>query len=311
MKNIKRFLSIILSLIIVLALATGCSSSKSNMSLESHDSGSENSYDLAGVSPAEDSTEEYKEDSDGKASPLEPTKVIIRFYLDMQTVDFDNSITALEKLIAKNEAYVENSNIQLGDYYRQSDYRSAEYIIRVPKTNLNKFMNETGSIGKLNSQQESKEDVTMYYRDTESRLNLLNVKEERILELLKKADKMEDIIVLENSLSDIIYEKENISGVLKNLDDQIDFTTVTISLREVQKIDLKDDGKISFSKRVSNAFSNSLHYFKIGFENFIIQLIYLLPSMAILFFLGLGIYKGLNFYRRKVKSFKNIDQDKK
>lgn len=311
MKNIKRFISIILSLIIVLALATGCGSSKSDMSIESQGSGSENSYDLAGVSPAEDSTEEYKEDSDGKASPLEPTKVIVRFYLDMQTVDFDNSITGLEKLIAKNQAYVENSNIQLGDYYRQSDYRSAEYIIRVPKTNLNKFMNETGSIGKLNSQQESKEDVTMYYRDTESRLNLLNVKEERILELLKKADKMEDIIVLENSLSDIIYEKENIIGVLKNLDDQIDFTTVTISLREVQKIDLKDDGKISFSKRISNAFSNSLHYFKIGFENFIIQLIYLLPSMAILLFLGLGIYKGLNFYRRKGKSFKNIDKDKK
>lgn len=308
MKNIKRFLYMILSLIIILSIATGCSSKSSPMDTQSsNDSKYETSEDYAGVAPDEMFTNDPK---NKESSPLEPTKIIVRFYLDMQTIEFDKSVTNLETLISKYEGYVENSSINLGNYYDQSSYRSANYTIRIPKTNINKFMNETGSVGKINTQEESKEDVTMHYRDTDSRLNVLNIKEERILELLKKAEKMEDIIALENSLSDLIYQKENLTGVLKALDNKVDFTTVTIYLREVQKINIKDDAKTSFGQRISNAFSNSLHYFKIGFENFIIQLIYALPALIVLTILLYGIYKGTRIYSRKKKSNKDINQDK-
>lgn len=307
MKNIKRFLSMILSLIIILSIATGCSSKSSPMDIQSsNDSKYEASEDYAGVAP-ETAPNSSK---DKESSPLEPTKVIVRFYLDMQTIEFDKSVSNLENLISKYEGYVENSSINLGSYYDQNNYRSANYVIRIPKTNINKFMNETGSIGKINTQEESKEDVTMSYRDTESRLNVLNIKEERILELLKKAEKMEDIIALENSLSDVIYQNENLKGVLKDLDNKVDFSTVTIYLREVQKIDVKDNVKSSFGQRIVNAFSNSLHYFKIGFENFIIQLIYALPALIVLTILVYGIYKGAGVYNRKRKSNKDINQDK-
>lgn len=308
MKNIKRFLSIVLSLIIILSMATGCSSKISTMDTESsNDSKYETSEDYAGVAPDEMFTNDPK---NKELSPLEPTKVIVRFYLDMQTIEFDKSVSNLKNLISKHEGYVENSSVNLGSYYNQSNYRSANYVIRIPKTNINKFMNETGSIGKVSTQEESKEDVTMHYRDTESRLNVLNIKEERILELLKKAEKMEDIIALENSLSDLIYQKENLKGVLKDLDNKVDFSTVTISLREVQKIDVKDNVKTSFGQRIANAFSNSLHYFKIGFENFIIQLIYALPTLIVLTILVYGIYKGVGVYNRKRRPNKDINQDK-
>lgn len=308
MKNIKRFLSIVFSLIIILSMATGCSSKSSTMDIQlSNDSKYQTSEDYAGIAPDEMFTNDPK---NKELSPLEPTKVIVRFYLDMQTIEFDKSVNNLENLISKYEGYVENSSINLGSYYDQSNYRSANYTIRIPKTNVNKFMNETGSIGKVNTQEESKEDVTMHYRDTESRLNVLNIKEERILELLKKAEKMEDIIALENSLSDLIYQKENLTGVLKDLDNKVDFSTVTIYLREVQKINVKDDANTSFGQRITNAFSNSLHYFKIGFENFIIQLIYALPALIVLTILVYGIYKVTHIYNRKKKSNKDINQDK-
>jgi hypothetical protein len=308
MKNIKRFLSIALSLIIILSIATGCSSKSTPMDIESsNDSKYKTSEDYVGVAPGE-SAPNYSDNEE--SSPLEPIKVIVRFYLDMQTIEFDKSITNLENLISKYEGYVESSSINLGSYYDQNNYRSANYTIRIPKTNINKFMNETGSVGKINTQEESKEDVTLHYRDTESRLNVLNIKEERILELLKKAEKMEDIIALENSLSDVIYQKENLTGVLKDLDNKIEFSTVSIYLKEVQKINVKDDAKTKFGQRIANAFSNSLHYFKLGFENFIIQFIYALPALIVLAILLYGIYKGTRIYNGKKKSNKNINQDK-
>lgn len=289
--------------------ACSAKSSPGEIGLQSEDSAFEGSDESSGISPSENASENPSDSR--KPSPLEPTKVIVRFYIDMQTIEFDQSISTLNNLISKYEGYVESSNIHLGDYYSQSNYRSADYTIRIPKTKADTFIEETGTIGKINNLEESKEDVTMHYRDTESRLEVLNIKEERVLALLKKAEKMEDIIALENSLSDVIYEKENLGGVLKNLDNKVDFTTITIYLREVEKIDLKDSGKLSFGERISNAMSNSLHSFKIGFENFIIQLIYAFPAMVLFALLAYGIYKGVHFYnKKKPKRPKSKDEEK-
>ena len=309
MKNIKRFLLFSLSLIMVFAMISGCSSQKSAPSEMAQDSITEEFSGITSNDVAEfDDVESESIDNDTGNSKLEPTKVIVKFFIDMQTIEFDNSISTLEKIISKNEAYVENSSTSLGSYYDQNTYRYADYIIRVPKENIDTFINETGSLGKITNKEESKEDVTMHYRDTESRLNVLNIKEERILELLKKAEKMEDIIALENSLSDIIYQKESLTGVLKSLDNKVDFSTVNISLREVQKLTSQSDSKTSLGKRISNAISDSLYRFKVNVENLLIGLIYAFPAIILLALIGFAGYKLSRVYIRKKSNNNDIQK---
>lgn len=307
MNNIKRSLLFSLSLFMIFTMISGCSSQKSAPSEMAQDSITE---ELGGITSHDmnEIEESEKLDSDTGNSKLEPTKVIVKFFIDMQTIEFDNSISTLENIISKNEAYVENSSSSLGSYYDQNTYRYADYIIRVPKENIDKFMNETGSIGKVTHKEESKEDVTMHYRDTESRLNVLNIKEERILELLKKAEKMEDIITLENSLSDIIYQKESLTGVLKNLDDKVDFSTVNISLREVQKLTTQNDSKTGLGERISNSISDSLYRFKVNVENLLIGLIYAFPAIIILALIGFGGFKLSRVYIRNKSNKDNIQK---
>lgn len=307
MKRNKRFLLFSLSLIIILSMISGCSSQKSSPNV-APESAQDSATEEYGGFTSGDSVESEDMDSERDNSNLEPTKVIVRFFINMETIEFDKSISTLEDLISKNKAYVENSSTSLGSYYDQNSYRSAEYIIRVPKDNIDNFINETGSIGKITNKEESKEDVTMHYRDTESRLNVLTIKEERILNLLKKAEKMEDIIALENSLSDIIYQKESLTGVLKNLDNKVDFSTVTISLREVQKLSTQDSSKTGFMERISNALSDSLYRFKINIENLLIGLIYALPAIIILAILGYGGYRLSHVYMRKRSNKDKIDK---
>lgn len=313
-KDIKRFMFLTLSFIIILSAISGCSSKKNTKDFSPSSPEFGATKEDRGIGQHNDDVASNIATDHPNTSPLEPTKVIVTFYIDMQTIEFDKSISTLEGLISKYEGYVGSSNIYLGNYYGQNTNRNANYTIRVPKTNVNTFMAETGSVGKINTQEENKEDITMHYRDTESRLNVLNIKEERITALLKKSEKMEDIISLENTLSDIIYQKENLTGVLKNLDDKVDFSTITISLQEVQKLTTKEDSKTNFGQRISNAISDSLHYFRIGSENLIIELIYALPTIIILILLVYAVYKGIRIYNKK-KQFsedtKISDIDKK
>ena len=307
MKSIKKILLLSLSLIIILTMLSACGSQKSSQDIAPESAIDSDSGDFGGMT-FEDKEKPGDMDSEVDSSNLEPSKVIVRFFINMETVEFDKSISTLENLISKNNAYVENSNISLGSYYDQSIYRNAEYVIRVPRDNIDKFINETSSIGKVTNKEESKEDVTMHYRDTESRLNVLNIKEDRILELLKKAEKMEDIIALENSLSDLIYEKESLTGVLKSLDNKVDFSTVTISLREVQKLSTIDDSKTGFGQRMANALSDSLYRFRLNIENLFIGLIYALPAIVILSLIAYGGYRISRIYIRKNSNKDNIEK---
>ena len=313
MKNIKKFIFLSLSFIIILTMVSGCNSQKNiDFAPEiNQDSIMEESGNVGfSVMDSHDmENEESMDDGDdsGNSSILEPTKVIVRFFINMETIEFDKSISALEDLISKNQAYVENSSTSLGNYYGTNSYRTAEYVIRVPKSNIDSFITETGSLGKVTNKEESKEDVTMHYRDTESRLNVLNIKEERILELLKKAEKMEDIIALENSLSDLIYQKESLTGVLKSLDNKVDFSTVTIYLEEVQKISHQNDMKTGFGQRILNAISDSLYRFRLSSEDLLIGLIYAFPTLIILVLIGFIGYKVSKFIPKKKHKKNNIE----
>ena len=68
------------------------------------------------------------------------------------------------------------------------------------------------------SQSGSAEDVGQNYSDIELRLQTQRTKQERLLALLEKAATMEDIISLENALSETEYQIEQYTSDLKRYD---------------------------------------------------------------------------------------------
>ena len=171
-------------------------------------------------------------------------------------------------------------------------------MIRVPKDKVLAFKSELDGIGNIINESTTKEDVTKQYRDSKSRLKVVEIKEERILALLAKAEKIEDIIKLENQLSETIYEKESLKAELINIDDQVDFSTLEINIQEVEKLTNQDTVKTSFGTRVANAFNNSLFSFKKTLEGLIISIIYILPFAVII---AIIIYFVVKLLRKKDK----------
>ena len=86
------------------------------------------------------------------------------------------------------------------------------------------------------------DDVTQEYVDLESRLKNLEATETQLVKILDTAETVEDTLAVYNQLTSTRSQIEVIKGQLKYLDNQVDYSylTVTLSLSDVGK-DVKDE----------------------------------------------------------------------
>lgn len=220
---------------------------------------------------------DWKADADGpidspEEAPSEPgalapeqtdaqsaRKIIRNAEFSMETLDYDKTIQQIQELIQASGGYVENSQTSgagaADDYYRA---RWASFTLRVPAQGLDDFANSLAQCGSVTDSRFYTEEVTEYYYDTEAHLKSLRLQEERLLEILSKAETLTDVVALENSLADVRYRIESLQGSLRRLDSLIALSTVTISVQEVYEY-TPDQGRAkSLGQRISAEFQGSV-----------------------------------------------------
>lgn len=299
MNRSKKLILIVISILMILSVIVGCSARKSESSSDNGGVAVAPSAPMPTPSPRMASEEKGKDFGGGVVpSPLEPAKVITSIYLKFETLEFEKSNEELNKLIAKYQAYVEYSNISYNQYYNDKNYRNGEFVIRVPREKIISFKTELNLIGNLTSENTNKQDVTKEYTDTESRLKVIEVKEGRILALLEKAEKIEDIIALENQLSNTIYEKESLKSNLLTIDDKVDFSTVNVNIQEVEKTTNTETVATTFGTKVKNAINDSIFFFKDTLQGLVILLIYLFPFLVIVAVLLFIVIRFIKKYKK-------------
>lgn len=281
MNRSKKLILIVISILMILSVVVGCSARKTESSSDNRGEAVAPSAPMPTPSPGMSNEEKGVDFGSGVTSPLEPDKVITTIYLKFETLEFEKSNEELNELITKYQAYVEYSNISYNQYYNSKNYRNGEFVIRVPREKIISFKTELNLIGNLTSENTNKQDVTKEYTDTESRLKVIEVKEGRILALLEKAEKIEDIIALENQLSNTILEKESLKSNLLTIDDKVDFSTVSINIQEVEKTTNTETVATTFGTKVENAIKDSIFFFKDTLQGLVILLIYLFPFLVI------------------------------
>lgn len=263
----KKIAAFFLSTVIALSLLCGCGAAPMDASYANKASSSE-SYDQNGFyyeaeAPASEDNS-YSNDSPG-ALPT-GAKVIYTADLSVESTEFDDSVARLEALVAELGGYFESNSV---DNY--GSYRSADYIVRIPAENFDTLCTSVGGIGNLTSISRRKADVSESYYDTDSRLETQKTKLARLQELLAKAESMEDIITIENAISDTEFQIEQLTGTLRRYDSLISYSTVNIVLREVYKLTDAEQAPISFGDRLSAAFRRGCSDFVDGLQNFVLS----------------------------------------
>ncbi len=135
----------------------------------------------------------------------------------------------------------------MGQQFDYSSSRSASYTLRIPSDKLDEFIDVVETLGNVTYKNESVDDVTLRYVDVDSHKKALETEQERLLALLEKAENVEDIITIENRLSDVRYELENYEIQIRLLDNQIDYSTVYVDISEVSRV--TDTGKQGFLRK--------------------------------------------------------------
>jgi hypothetical protein len=124
------------------------------------------------------------------------------------------------------------------------------------------------------------DDVTQEYTDLQSRLKNLKATETQLVKILETADTVEDTLAVFNQLSSTRSQIEVLEGQIKYLDNQVDYSylTVYLSLSDVGK-EVKDE-KWEPLGVVKNAFS-ALVDFGIGIVDMLIWVIVFSPVILI------------------------------
>ncbi len=182
--------------------------------------------------------------------------------------------------------YIESSSIGNRGYRNGQQLRYAHYTIRVSADRLDEFLNAVSGLGNVTSVNTSLRDVTTNYVDSEKHLESLRVEQQALLEILAKAETVEDIITVQDRLTQVRYEIESYEAILRTYDDQIALSTVSLNINEVEKETPVE--KETFGQEVSRRFKESLENVGEFFRNLGAWLFGSAPELiVILAFFGL------------------------
>ena len=224
-------------------------------------------------------------------------KIIEYVTLNVETKTFDDFIAALNSKLAEAGGYVESSDVDGNSLNAVNSRRSARFILRVPAEKKNAFTDYLSQNATVTNRQVRTENVTLAYVDTESRLAALRAEKESLEELLSRAETVNDIIVVREQLTNVIYQIESYQSRLRTYDNLIDYVTVTLNVNEVERTSVVE--KQGVFDQIGTNLKNNFSDIGEGFVNFFVWLVSALPYLLLLAALVLIVILIIRAVRRK------------
>ena len=260
--NKKKALTIVMAAAMLLGLLGGCGSKNLSMDADTSksflyaDDGI--SYEMAMAAPAAVSGA----GSNGKSAastasiPLpENRKWFITMSLTAETENLTDAMGLLAEKIQASGGYVESQSIS-GTAVNSGRSPAAYITVRVPAEQLDSFVEDVSGMTNVVSSSRYVEDITLSYTDTEGRVKALKTEEARLLELMEQAQTMSDLLEIEERLTEVRYQLENYTSTLRLYDNQVDYATLDLTLREVAKFTPPE--KQGFWEKVTSGLADSI-----------------------------------------------------
>ncbi|MBM6615984.1 DUF4349 domain-containing protein [Desemzia sp. RIT804] len=234
-------------------------------------------------------------------------KVITTIDMAYETLEYQNAVSQLKEIVEKHQAYIESSSETTNSYNgysnsAESNLRQGSFSIRIPAEAVEEFLADLeGNLGTKVSEQIGNQDATKQYQDTQTRIDVLQRKEDRLLELLDQATAIEDILVIEDNLSETVAERELLQSQNDTIDELVDFSTLYLTISERSRISNQPGSSLPFWERAKEAIVDSAYTFYYWLQDAAIGLIYVLPYVIILALIALVIWRvrKSNWWKKK------------
>ena len=241
--------------------------------------------------------EETKAETGSSTVIPENQKLIRTVYMDAETQSMTDLLAWMDGRVATLGGYYEQKSVyRRGSRDDGSYYHSGDFMIRIPAENLDQFVSQVGDNANVTSTSESTENVTLTYVSTQSRVEALETEQKRLLELLENAETMEDLLTIEARLTDVRWELENYASQLRVLDNQVNYSTIHLSVWEVDEPTVIVERTVW--QKIGDGFSENAGDMWDGLVNFFIWLITAIPYLIPLALIGGAVVLAIKLLQK-------------
>jgi hypothetical protein len=217
--------------------------------------------------------------SEGSQQPTSVNRKII-YNADIKLVvqNFTKIQTEITDLVKNFRGYIAEQEL-LG---APGAKRSGRWKIRIPVDQFEPFLAEVLTLGELERNSRTSQDITEQFTDFDARLKNKTVEEQRLQKILtENPGKIEDILKIETELSRVRGEIEQLQGRLRMLDNLSSLTTISLLVNERENFQPPPPFAPDFEFRRNRAFWDSWKKIQESAEAQVVSGVGLLPWIPI------------------------------
>ena len=286
---LKKKMTKVLTGVLAISMLSGCGSA-SKMAMESAYDTTASNYSAAGGVYYDSGDYEYaeevsEENGSSQAETVEKgettgRKLIRNVDMDVETESFDALLASAQSQAEELGGYIESSSISNSSYASStSAARSARLTARIPSEKLDGYLAGISKQSNVTRKSESTEDVTLQYVDLQSHKKALLAEQESLLSMMEQAESIEDIIAINEQLTDVRYQIESMESQLRTFDNQVSYSTVYLYIDEVKTYTQTEEQ--TRLQRMAGGFVNSLKGIGNGFLDFCVSFVIALPYLVV------------------------------
>lgn len=208
-------------------------------------------------------------------------KVIKTGYIKIEVSEYQGTSKDVLDVVKSLDGYVSNENTYI--YDEENNLTAGNITIKIPKDKFEEAFTNLETLGYVKNKNKNTQDVTEEYIDTESHLQVMRNKENRLNELLNKTGSLGDVLAVETELAKTRGEIESLVKRQKYLDNSISFSTINVEVKEslLPHKQIKTKGFNGILGKTYDSFINSINSIILFGANSIVFLGTALPYILI------------------------------
>jgi hypothetical protein len=143
---------------------------------------------------------------------------------------FDSKLSLARTIVETEGGYIAGTQAQAAPV--DSQMRTGVLNFMVPAANFDATIDELSKVGKVQNEQITGTEVSAQYLDLQTRLDNAIAQRAAMLSLLTQAKTINDMIAVQNQISQITGQIEQLKGQIKYLDDHTAFSALTVTMTE-------------------------------------------------------------------------------
>ena len=165
----------------------------------------------------------------GRTAAEVDQRIIKEGYLNMAVGQVSETVARIASLAEGKGGFVQSSSV----VERADGTHSGEVSVRVPAKEFETAMAEIKTYAAVvKNETRTGQDVTEQYTDLQAQLRNAKAQEETYLQILRRAQTVEDILKVQERLGSIRSVIESLQGRIQYLENVTSYSTISISLEE-------------------------------------------------------------------------------